>query len=77
MYFKNCKKHIGNTFPKKLTLIYNNKSKGKSKCTICLTENTFIHEIEDKYGVESELEIYLQFFTDWCYKKHGDLLCEV
>ena len=23
-----------------------------------------IHEIEDKYGLESELEIYLQFFTD-------------
>ena len=29
-----------------------------------LTEKTFIHEIEGKYGLESELEIYLQFFTD-------------
>ena len=36
--------------------------KGKSKCAICLTERTFIHEIE--YDLESELEIYLQFFTD-------------
>ena len=51
-------------FPKKLVLISKNKIKGKSKCAICLTERTFIHEIEDKYDLESELEIYLQFFTD-------------
>ena len=24
--------------------------------------------MEGKYGLESELEIYLQFFTDWFYK---------
>ena len=36
-----------------------------------MTERTFIHEIEDKNGLESELEIYLYFFTDWCYKAHG------
>ena len=64
MYCKNCKKHTGNTFPKKLVLISKNKIKGKSKCAICLTERTFIDEIEDKYDLESELEIYLQFFTD-------------
>ena len=64
MYCKNCKKHTGYTFPKKLILISKNKTKGKSKCAICLTERTFIHEIEDKYGLESELEIYFQFFTD-------------
>ena len=66
MYCKNCKKHTGNTFPhkKKKFLISKNKIKGKSKCAICLTERTFIHEIEDKYALESELEIYLQFFTD-------------
>ena len=29
-----------------------------------LTERTLIHESEDKYGVERELEIYLQFFID-------------
>ena len=29
-----------------------------------LTERTFIHETEDKYGLENKLEIYLQFFTD-------------
>ena len=61
---KTCKQHTGNTFPKKLILISKNKIKGKSKCAICLTERTFIHEIEDKYCLESELEIYLQFFTD-------------
>ena len=63
-YCKNCKKHTDNTFPKKNVLISKNKIKEKSKCAICLTERTFIHEIEDKYDLESELEIYLQFFTD-------------
>ena len=52
-----------------MVVISKNKIKGKSECAICLTERTFIHEIEDKYGPESELEIYLQFFTDWCYKR--------
>ena len=46
-----------------------NKNKEKSKCAISLTERNFIHEIEDKYGLERELEIYLQFFTDWKYKR--------
>ena len=64
MYCKNCKKHTGYTFPKKLILISKNKTKGKSKCAICLTERIFIHEIEGKYELESELEIYLQSITD-------------
>ena len=64
IYCKKCNKHTGNTFPKKIILISKNKIKGKSRCTICLTERTFIDEIEDKYDLESELEIYLQFFTD-------------
>ena len=34
IYCKNCKKHTGNTFPKKLVLISKNKIKGKSKCAI-------------------------------------------
>ena len=68
MYCSTVKKHTSNTFPKKLVLISKNKIKGKSKCAICLTERTFIHEIEDKLGLESELEIYLQFFTDLSYK---------
>ena len=42
-------------FPKKLVLISRNKIKGKSKCAICLTGRAFIHEIEDKYGLESKL----------------------
>ena len=62
IYCKNCEKHTGNTFPKNLILISKNKIKAKSKCAICLTERTFIDEIED--DLESELEIYLQFFTD-------------
>ena len=64
IYCKKCKKHTGNTFPKKLVLISKNKIKGKSKCAICLTERTFIHGIEVKCGLEKELELYLQFFTD-------------
>ena len=64
IYCKKYKKHTGKTFPKKLVLISKNKIKGKSKCAICLTERTFIDENEDEYDLESELEIYLQFFTD-------------
>ena len=55
---------MGNPFPKKLVLISKNKIEGKSKCAICFTERTFIHEIEDKYGLESKLETYIQIFTD-------------
>ena len=77
MNCKNCKKHTRNTFPKKIVLISKNKIKGKSKCTICLTERTFIPEIEDKYGLESELEVYLQFLLTDAIKKHEDLLREV
>ena len=62
MYCKNCEKHTGNTFPKKLILISKNQIKGKSRCAICLTERIFIHEID--FDLESELEIYLQFFID-------------
>ena len=64
MYCKNCKKRTGNTFPKKVILISKNKIKRKSKCAIFLTKRTFIHKIEGKYDLESELEIYLQFFTE-------------
>ena len=64
IYCKKCNKHTGNTFPKKLALISKNKIKGKSRCTICLTERTFIDKIEGEYDLESELEIYLHFFTD-------------
>ena len=62
IYCKKCKKHTSNTFPKKLILVSKNKIKGKSKCAICLTERTFIDEIEG--DLEIGLEIYLQFFTD-------------
>ena len=64
IYCKNCKKHAGYTFPKKLISISKNKIKGKSKCAICINERAFIDEIEGKYDLESELEIHLQFFTD-------------
>ena len=36
----------------------------KFKNIICLTERTFIDEINDEYYPESELEIYFQFFID-------------
>ena len=62
LYSKKCKRHRSNTFPKKLVLISNNKIKGKSRCFICLTERSFIDEVE--YDIKSALEIYLQFFTD-------------
>ena len=62
IYCKKCKKHTSNTFPKKLNLISKSKIKGKSKCAICLTKRTFIDGTEG--DLESELEIYLQFFTD-------------
>ena len=57
MYCKNFKKHTGNTFPKNLFWFRKIKKKGKLKYAICLTERTFIHEIEDKYDLDSELEI--------------------
>ena len=69
IYCKQCKRHTSNTFPKKLVLISKNKIKGKSRCSICLTERSFIDEIE----YENALEIYLQFFTD-CYYKHKRLI---
>ena len=65
IYCKNCKNHPGNTFPKKkkkTVLISKNKMKGESNCFICLTERSFIYEIEDKHDLESELEVYFQFF---------------
>ena len=62
LYCKKCKRHTSNTFTKKLVLISNNKIKGKFRCFICLTERSFIDEIE--YDLKSALEIYLQFFTD-------------
>ena len=62
IYCKKCNKHTGNTYPKKIILISKDKIKGKSKRAICLTERTFIDEIE--CDLERELEIYLQFFID-------------
>ena len=65
IYCKNYKNiQVGNRLPKKLVLISKKKIKGKSKCAICLTEKTFIDEIEDKYDLEIELEFYLHFFTE-------------
>ena len=63
-YYKNCKKHRCNTFPKKLVPNSKNKIKGKSKCAVCLTEKTFIDYIEDKYDLNDQLDIYLQIFPD-------------
>ena len=73
LYCKKCKRHTSNTFPKKLVLISNNKIKGKSRCFICLTESSFIYEVE--YDLKSSLEIYLQFFTDSYYKNKMNSYC--
>ena len=62
IYCKRCNKHTGNTYPTKIILISKDRIKGKYKCAICLTERTFIDEIEG--DLERELEIYLQFFID-------------
>ena len=62
IYCKKCCKRIANTYPKMITLISKNKIRGKSRCAICLTERTFIDDIE--YDLESALEVYLQCFTD-------------
>ena len=62
LYCKKCKRHTSNTFPKIIVLISKNKIKGKSRCFICLTERSFIDEVE--YDLKSALEIYLQFFID-------------
>ena len=74
IFCKTCKKHTGNMFPKKLVLISKNIIKGKSKRAICLTERTFIHEIEDKYDLGSKVKVYPKFFTDPCYKRKWRLI---
>ena len=53
IYCKKCNKHTSNTYPKKIILISKDKIKGKSTCSICLTERTFIDEIEG--NVERQL----------------------
>ena len=71
IYCKKYNKHTGyipNIYPKKIILISKDKIKGKSICAVCLTERAFIDEIEGKYILESELEIYLKFFTDCVIK---------
>ena len=65
-------KHAVKTSPKALVLVSKNKIKRKSKCAICFIEKTFIDEIEDKYDLESELEIedkLFKLFTDSYYKR--------
>ena len=56
IYPKKCKKHTSNTSPKNLALVSKDKIKGKSRCAICLTEMSFIDEIE------GDLEIGLEIF---------------
>ena len=68
IYCKNCKKRTGNTFPRKLVPISKNTIK-KIKMCYFLTERTFIHEIEDKYDLESKVKVYPKFITDRCYRR--------
>ena len=56
IYCKKCNKHTANTFPKKkIVLIPKNKIKEKSRCAICLTERSFIDDIE--YDLKSALKV--------------------
>ena len=64
-YCKNCKKHTGNMFPKKLVLILKNKIQGKSKA--------FFDKINNKYDLEQLLKHFF-FFTDVCYKRTWRLI---
>ena len=73
IYCKNCKKHTDNTFPKKISPYFKNLNKKKSKCAICLTERTFIHEIEGKYNLGSKVKVYPKFFADR-YKRKWRLI---
>ena len=67
-YCKNCKKHTGNMFPKKLVLILKNKIQGKSKA--------FFDKINNKYDLEQLLKHFF-FLLMYVIKEHGDLLCKV
>ena len=60
--YENSKKHTGNTLPQKLIMISKNKTKGRAKCAIFLSERTFIDKIEDEYHLESKLKVYFHFF---------------
>ena len=62
IFCKTCNKHTTNKFPKKLVLISKNEIKGKSRCAICLTERSFINDVQ--YDLKSALEISLHFFID-------------
>ena len=68
---KNCKKHTGKTFTKKLALISQNKIKRKSKGFICLTE------IGNKYDLKNKVKVYLQFLLTDAIKEYEYLLCKV
>ena len=72
-YCKNCKKHTGNMFPKKLVLILKNKIQGKSKRANCLAETAFFDKINNKYDLEQLLKHFF-FFTDACYKRTWRLI---
>ena len=61
IYCKSCKKHTGNTFPKKIDPNSKRKNKGKWKCVIFLTKRTFIQEIEDKYDLENDMKYIFNF----------------
>ena len=62
IYCKICK-NTQETHFKKIVSISKNIIKEKS-CVICLTERTFIDEIEEKYALKSKLKVYPKFFTD-------------
>ena len=66
---KPVKKHRSSTFPKILVLILKNEIKGKAKCAICLTERTFIDEIEIEYDLQNEQKFIFSFLLTDVRKK--------
>ena len=73
IYCKNCKNTQTTRFQKKISPYFKNLNKKKSKCAICLTERTFIHEIEDKNNLGSKVKVYPKSFADR-YKRRWRLI---
>ena len=68
IYCKNCKKHTGNTSPKKLVPISKNIT--KEKIEMCLSDCNWTRTQNHRYDLESKVKVfYPKFFTDRCYKR--------
>ena len=64
-------------FHENIVSISKNKVKEKSKYAICLTEISFIHEIEDKYDLENKVKFYPKLLITSFMKENEYLLRKV